>query len=108
MSARFSLPADLTIVSLGSLRAPALEALPAAAGAGEDLGSSRQEWLVDASAVSEVDAAGVQLLISMYHAAAARRHALRLHRPSTRLVDACRALGVAFLATASDTTEAAA
>jgi hypothetical protein len=109
MSTTPSLPADLTVASLTALRADWLARLPAAPGVAGEATASPLTWPVAAGAVDEVDAAGVQFLLALSHALAARRHALRLVDPSPRLADACRALGLgALLADAQATTEHAA
>lgn len=73
----------------------------------------RDEWLawlhaphestaVDASAVLEVDAAGVQLLQSLCNSLARQQRPWQLLRPSDALSQACTALGVAALLGAAD------
>ena len=106
MSTTRALPSDLTIVSLGNLRAEWLAALPAKPEVVQDGTAERAAWPVDGSCVDEVDAAGVQFLLSLAHALQARHHALQLRDPSGPLASACRALGVA--APLGITTEAAA
>jgi anti-anti-sigma regulatory factor len=81
----FSLPAELTIYTLGELHAICLAWMDAGAAAGS--------LRVDASAVAEVDAAGVQLLLSLSNALAARGADLELAAPSDTLRAACSALG---------------
>ena len=54
-------------------------------------------WAIDASAVTEVDAAAVQLLVSLSHALAVRSRTLALTNPSRPMVRACDALGVSSL-----------
>lgn len=56
---------------------------------------------VDASEVSEVDAAGIQLLIGMSRYLAARDEQLLLVNASNRLVKACEMLGVTSFIAAS-------
>jgi ABC-type transporter Mla MlaB component len=51
-------------------------------------------FVVDASAVAEIDAAGVQLLLSLACSLAARHRALTLAAPSRALSVACAGLGV--------------
>jgi ABC-type transporter Mla MlaB component len=53
--------------------------------------------VVEAHGVDEVDAAGMQLLVSLSRSLAARRRPLQLVNPSSPLVAACEALGVAAL-----------
>ncbi len=52
---------------------------------------------VDAHGVDEVDAAGMQLLVSLSKSLSERRRPLQLVNPSALLVGACDALGVASL-----------
>jgi len=60
---------------------------------------------VDASAVAEVDAAGIQLLISLANALARRDRRLVLADPSEPLASAARQLGAAFLLAGALITE---
>ena len=92
MTEPLSLPSELTIYSVGEwaprLRAqlarPADEAGPAV-------------LCVDATAVAEVDAAGVQLLQALANALARDRRTLQLMAPSAALARACAALGLSGL-----------
>jgi anti-anti-sigma regulatory factor len=52
---------------------------------------------VEAHGVDEVDAAGIQLLVSLSKSLAARRRPLQLVNPSSCLLSACDALGAASL-----------
>lgn len=89
MDAQRRLPPELTIYTAGELCAQARTWL---ADATADRGDA---WALEASAVDQVDAAGVQLLLSLARSLEDRSQALRLARPSTPLVDACAALGLA-------------
>jgi ABC-type transporter Mla MlaB component len=87
-----SLPSELTIYTVGELHPQWLAWLadvPAADAADVDT------FAVDAAAVAEVDAAGVQLLLSLQRSLSARKQALRLVAPSRTLATACTALGLA-------------
>jgi ABC-type transporter Mla MlaB component len=87
-----SLPTELTIYTVGELRPQWLAWLaetPAADAAGANA------FAVDAAAVAEVDAAGLQLLLSLQRSLSARQQALRLVAPSRALATACTALGLA-------------
>lgn len=97
MSTPRSLPSDLTIVSLGALRAEWLATLPPKPEVVPDGAVGREAWPIDGSRVDEVDAAGVQFLLALSHSLAARRHALRLLNPSKPLADACGNLGLSML-----------
>ena len=107
-----SLPSELTIYTVGELRPQWLAWLadtPAAGvthktydasnDASNDAANDANEdsLPVDAAAVAEVDAAGVQLLVSLQRALEARQQALRLMAPSRALATACTALGLAAL-----------
>jgi anti-anti-sigma regulatory factor len=86
MSTALVLPAELTIYSVAELRTHWLAWLEAM----DDAGPGQ----VDASAVAEVDAAGLQLLLSLSGALDRRRRALQLLQPSAALRAACQALGL--------------
>lgn len=92
MNAPHSLPPELTIYTAGEWHGLCQAWLAdTAAGAPHDADDG---WPLEASAVDQVDAAGVQLLVSLARTLDARSTALRLLRPSTPLVDACAALGL--------------
>ena len=82
-AAPLTLPAELTIYSVGELH-PAWLAWVAAGGR-----------CVDGSAVDQVDAAGLQLLLSLAHSLEARGTPLQLSGASRVLEDGCAALGLA-------------
>ena len=90
-----SLPHELTIYTVGELKPQWLGWLAAGTDDGPD--SDDDGLAVDASAVAEVDAAGVQLLQSLAGALQHDRRTLQLLQPSTVLADACRALGLQAL-----------
>jgi ABC-type transporter Mla MlaB component len=98
-----ALPTELTIYTVGETHPQCLAWLDGTAGsAGDEL------LEVDASSVSEVDAAGVQLLLSLANALAAQQRALRLIAPSAVLAAACEALGATALTSPDRSTGAAA
>ncbi len=82
------LPAELTIYAVAELRTAWLEALAAAE---DDL------LVADASAVMEVDAAGLQLVLALAQALERDGRALRVDHASTAFAAACRTLGLAAL-----------
>ena len=95
----FLLPAERSIYTLGELHPSCL--------AWMDAGATCDSLRVDASAVAEVDAAGVQLLLSLSNALAARGADLELAAPSDTLRAACSALGIErLLATVDAQTDA--
>jgi anti-anti-sigma regulatory factor len=98
------LPPELTIYGVGDLRRGWLEWLAALPPAAADAGPLR----VDASAVAEVDGAGLQLLQALAHSAARERRGFIIDEPSGVLAAACQALGLdALLAGAAPTGAAA-
>lgn len=100
MSHLLVLPRELTIYSVGELRPAWLARL---ATAGHEAPAE-----IDAAAVEEVDAAGVQLLLALSHTLAhEQRHELRLINASPTLQAACHALGLGRLLTAAAAAELA-
>ena len=87
--ATISLPPELTIYTATELHQAWLTALAAPQTDGD--------WAVDADAVDEVDAAGLQMLVALRHSLAARQQRLVLRQPSGTLERACRLLGCADL-----------
>ncbi len=102
MSSTRSLPPEFTIYSLANLHKNWLASLPKGSRGRRSTAKSVTPWQIEGSAVTEVDAAAVQLLVSLSHALTARHRALALTNPSRPLVAACEALGVAFLVDGRD------
>ena len=92
MKTSHALPSELTIYTVAETRLIWLSWLAAEAGAGQN-----DAFAVDAAAVQEVDAAGVQLLLALQRTLVARQQALRLVGPSSALAAACQALGAQAL-----------
>ena len=92
MQEPLSLPDELTIYSVGEW-APRLRAHLANAA---DNGA-QDAFRVDAAAVREVDAAGVQLLLALANTLAREQRVLQLAAPSESLARACTALGASAL-----------
>jgi len=94
MSATLSLPRELTIYTVGEVHPSWLSWLASKSDAAEAEGPC----VVEGSAVDEVDAAGVQLLIALsavrWRATSGR---MRVLNPSAPLAAACKALGVGAL-----------
>jgi anti-anti-sigma regulatory factor len=88
MSTALALPPEFTIYTAAETRAAWLAAL-AAPGEGA--------LAVQASAVAEVDAAGVQLLASLARTLEAQQRTLQLVEPSAALASACERLGLSAL-----------
>ena len=80
-----ALPEELTIYTVGDLRTRWLGWL---AGLSDDA-------VIDGAAVTQVDAAGVQLLVSLTRSLDARELAWRLQGVGGAMRDACLTLGVA-------------
>jgi anti-anti-sigma regulatory factor len=95
MQDALQLPAELTIYTAGELRPQWLDWL-ARSTAGEADGAG-QPAPVDGSKVVDVDAAGLQLLLSLARTLAREQRPMALRAPSAALGEACRALGLAAL-----------
>jgi anti-anti-sigma regulatory factor len=103
MSQPRSLPTELTIYALAGLSQEWVQRLPKRSTATRSGKRSPSPWPVDASQVVEVDAAGLQLLVSLSHALQARHRHLVLQQPSAALARGCERLGLgAWLAAASE------
>lgn len=89
MTAVLALPAELTIYTAGELRPLWLTWLSALPGDAEPQ--------ADGSTVAEVDAAGLQLLLSLARALAQDGRTLRVQQPSASLQRACEGLGLTEL-----------
>ena len=92
MQEPLSLPAELTIYSVGEW-APRLRAHLTGRVDDGCLDSLR----VEADAVREVDAAGVQLLLALANTLAREQRVLQFVAPSAPLARACAALGASTL-----------
>jgi len=86
--AALQLPQELTIYAVGELHPQWLAWLAEASAQG------REQAEVDAQAVDQVDAAGLQLLVSLQRSLADRGVRMRLTEPSDALRQACQALGL--------------
>jgi anti-anti-sigma regulatory factor len=91
MARKHCLPGELNIYAVGALGDQLrgwLQKLPAAG----------RPLKIDGSAVTEVDGAGLQLLVSLARTLGERDRRLEIVAPTATLVDAARALGLdAFL-----------
>lgn len=92
-----SLPSELTIYTVGELHPRWLAWLGAARQAQADGALPDGLCQVDATAVDEIDAAGIQLVAALHHGLAQERLSLQLTRPSGPLTSACNALGMQYL-----------
>lgn len=105
MTSSPALPSELTIYTASELRPQFLDWLhrvreaPLAADSGDEIVE------LDAAAVTEVDGAGVQFLLSVANSLGQAHRVLRLHNPSRLLIDACAALGVSHLIHLDEVTE---
>jgi anti-anti-sigma regulatory factor len=97
-----SLPHELTIYTVGEFYPQCMDWLGVAS-----KGLSDEPLRVDAGAVEEVDAAGVQLLLSLSNALVRRQRELQLVNTSPVLSQACTDLGVPALIAHTHTTGAA-
>lgn len=98
MPVPFVLPAELTIYNVGSLRAEWLLALSANA--------DKDTCVVDGSAVDQVDAAGLQLLLSLQRSLSEQQRAMQLTSASRSLRGACADLGLTQALLSATETEA--
>jgi len=87
VDALLALPAELTIYTAAELHPQWLQWL-------NTLTADSGPAAVRAGAVDQVDAAGLQMLLSLAHAMSEREQVLRLHEPSGPLQQACEALGL--------------
>jgi anti-anti-sigma regulatory factor len=99
-----TLPSELTIYSLGALKELCLDSLPKPSKSKKASSKEASAWAVDSSGVSEVDAAGIQLLLALAKSLTARRRTLHLVNPSIPLIDACTSLGMASLLASPEPT----
>ena len=92
MQAPCVLPAELKIYTISELYAQCVGWIHAPVTEDNDLCLS-----VNAAAVAEVDAAGVQLLLSLSNSLTAQKRRLQLIAPSQALHAACAAVGAGAL-----------
>ena len=104
MNANCALPNELTIYTISELHPQCLAWIATDADADSDADDANDGepaavngLRLDARAVQEVDAAGVQLLLSLSNTLARQQRPLRLVRPSAQLLAACEALGASSL-----------
>ncbi|MBP6225393.1 MAG: STAS domain-containing protein [Rhizobacter sp.] len=97
MTHTLSLPAELTIYTVGELRPQWLSWL---AGFADD--DAPADASVDGSAVDQIDAAGVQLLMALSRSLAAAQRSLQFLSVSPVLATACSALGLPVSMAAPD------
>lgn len=90
MQQHLTLPAELTIYSVGELRPQWLAWL-------NRCRADKNGAFVEAGAVAEVDAAGVQLLLSLARQMQAEQRPMTVLNASAALVTACGALGLSAL-----------
>jgi phospholipid transport system transporter-binding protein len=99
-AAGLRLPAELTIYTAAETRGAWLAWLAAETGVDEPV------CAVDARACSEVDAAGLQLLVALAHSLARRQRRLLLVEPADALRTACTELGLDALLLGAEPQEA--
>lgn len=88
-----TLPAELTIFTVGESLSQYRTWLETPS----DAALNGQPLALHADDVVDIDAAGVQLLISLSHSLSRRGRPLQLVNPSVVLSDACHALGASSL-----------
>jgi anti-anti-sigma regulatory factor len=108
MSQPRALPPEFTIYAVAGLRQEWLSWLPDVSTAKRAADDAPEPWPVDAAAVAELDAAGVQMLVALSRSVAACGKSLVLTDPSPTLVRGCEALGLADLLGRGDAPGAAA
>jgi len=104
MQPTYSLPSEVTVYMIGEIHPQCLAWLGADAHAVAGEPAADGGLRVDAHAVAEVDAAGVQLLLSLSNALARQQRALVLVRPSVPLIAACKTLGAISLVAHAELT----
>jgi len=97
MPTAFALPTELTIYTVGELRPQWLARLSEAETGPDAAPEPADTCLVDGAAVADIDAAGVQLLLSLQRTLGARQQELQIVNASRTLGGACTALGVGSL-----------
>jgi len=108
MTPSHSLPAELTIYSVGELRPLWLGWLAEVRDEAHAAHRADEVFAVDAAAVAEIDAAGVELLLSLSKSMDQAHRVLKLHAASRPLAAACAALGASALLAAPHTEGATA
>lgn len=108
MTPSHCLPAELTIYTVGELRPLWLGWLAEVRDEAHAAPMSDEVFAVNAAAVGEIDAAGVQLLLSLSKSLDQEHRVLKLHAPSRSLAAACAALGAGALLAAPHTDGATA
>lgn len=86
------LPSELTIYTVGDHLPSWIDWLHRGPGAGTP--GDRPAMTIDASTVTQIDAAGLQMLVSLSHSLTRQQCALRLEQPSEALTHGCRLLGM--------------
>ena len=94
VASALALPAELTIYTVGELHPQWLTWLGAGPAARHAEGPTEVQAEVQAAAVEQVDAAGLQLLLSLQIALAERGRSLHIQAPSAVLRSGCAALGL--------------
>lgn len=98
----FALPGDITIFGATALKSTLSSWFAAVAATEGKSANDDSPVLVDAGAVAEADAAGVQLLVAFSKSLAARGRSLRIVNAGSLLDGAFRTLGVGALLMVDD------
>jgi anti-anti-sigma regulatory factor len=107
LAAPLRLPSELTIYTASETRQAWLAWLAAEQAGPDDPALDQKLYPIDAAAVDQVDAAGVQLLVALATSLSQQRRWLQLLAPSAPLQQACAALGAAALFDAKPLAEGA-
>lgn len=97
MRHKYALTGAVTVYAVGALRSQFVAWIAKLPKGRRGVALNDSPLTVDAHGVDEVDAAGIQLLVSLSRSLSVRRRPLQLADPSGPLVDACDALGVTSL-----------
>jgi anti-anti-sigma regulatory factor len=97
MARKHTLPPEMTIYAVGANRQLFQEWVSKLQKGRRAAALQGSPLALDSSAVMEVDAAGIQLLLSLSRSVAALQRPLRLENPTERLAAACRSLGAGVL-----------
>jgi anti-anti-sigma regulatory factor len=106
MAHTHGLPGELNIYAVGALRAQFQSWVKKLPKGRKAAALDGMPLVVDGSAVAEVDAAGLQLLVALKHALVAKQRDLRVANASATLALACDTLGLNALLDAPESREA--
>lgn len=102
MSTLHTLPAEMTVHAAAAVRTVFLEWLRKLPKGKRAAALAGQPLIVDATAVMEIDASGLQLLVALSRSLASKNRPLHLTAPSQTLSTACATLGLGRLLLSDD------